>query len=55
MLKPLPVSCDGAYGDGKFTKSHGTSDLYRRQKENPFLTRIIEGPHVVLAGTLDGK
>jgi predicted nucleotidyltransferase len=26
----------------------------RRRKENPFITRVIEGPHVVLAGTLDG-
>ena len=27
----------------------------RRQKENPFITRIVEGPHVVLAGTLDDQ
>ena len=27
----------------------------RRQKENPFVTRVIEGPHVVLAGKLDGQ
>jgi predicted nucleotidyltransferase len=26
----------------------------RRQKANPFITRVIEGPHVVLAGKLDG-
>ena len=26
----------------------------RRRKENPFITRVIEGPHVILAGTLDG-
>ena len=27
----------------------------RRQKENPFVTRVIEGPHVVLAGKLNGQ
>ena len=26
----------------------------RRRKENPFITRVIEGPHVILAGTMDG-
>jgi len=27
----------------------------RRQKANPFVTRVMEGPHVVLAGKLDGQ
>ena len=27
----------------------------RRRKGNPFISRIIDGPHVVLAGTLDGQ